>query len=130
MRLRQHEACLCREVAGAIRAFGAGGGIGRDERSELLVVTRLVAACAMDFGDLRANLDGDLDGLRELCNVALVDAERAVDVARLLVELAGGQQRPALQLRVRGLRRNALVLSGRERRLAALAVGERELLRR
>ena len=88
-RLREHEPGLRGEIARAVRALGARAGIGSDERREVLVVARLVAARAVHLGDLGARLDGDVDGLRELRDVALVDAERAVDVARLLVELAG-----------------------------------------
>ena len=69
-------------------------------------------------------------GLRELRDVAFVDAERAVDVARLLVELAGREQRLAFELRIRRFGGHALILRGRERGFAALAVDKRELLRR
>ena len=69
------------------------------------------------------------DGLRELREVALVDSKRAIHVARLLVELAGRQQRPALELGVGRFGGDTLVLSGRERGFAALAIDERELLR-
>jgi hypothetical protein len=62
----------------------------------VLVVARLVAARAIHLGHLRARLDGDVDGLRELLDVALVGVESAVDVARLLIKVAGGEQRLAL----------------------------------
>ena len=129
-RLCEHEPRLRGEITRALAPLGPGGGVGRDERREVLVVARLVAARAVHLGDLEARLDGNVDGLRELREVALVDAERGVDVARLLVELAGRQQRLALELGIRRFGGHALVLGGRERGFAVLAIDERELLRR
>ena len=69
------------------------------------MVARLVAARAVHLGDLEARLDGDVDGLRELREVALVDAERAVDVAAPARRARRPTAAPRARARDRPLRR-------------------------
>ena len=83
------------------RALAAGRGVGRHDLAQLVAVGRGVVRGRVHPGDLPARLDRGLDRLGELLHVGEVRGQRAIVRLRLLVQVAGLEQRLAAQLRRR-----------------------------
>ncbi len=101
--LREDERRACGERPGAGGSLRPRLRVDAYDLRQLLAIERVVVRRLVDLGDLEAGLEGGLDRLRELLDVARVRVERAVVGRGLLVEVAGDEQRLAAQRRILGL---------------------------